>query len=65
MTTTTRAGAPKKAPANSEAASHSESLAATLRASSAAFLAWTIVSFTRFSASAWLMPVRRATILAT
>src|ERR1700733_11645321 len=53
------------APNNMAAVNQKESLAAPLRALSAAVFASTITSSTRFSASAWLMPVRAATTCAT
>src|SRR5580693_5728244 len=53
------------APNNMAAVNQKESFAAPLRAVSAAFFASTITSSTRFSASAWLMPVRAATTCAT
>src|ERR1700728_568292 len=53
------------APNNMAAVNQKESFAAPLRAVSAAVLASTITSLTRFSASAWLMPVRAATSCAT
>src|ERR1700738_1193425 len=53
-----------KAPASSAAAIQNASLAAALRASSAACLACAITSVTRFSAAACESPVRAATIWA-
>src|SRR6202035_3227938 len=53
------------APNNMAAVNQKESFAAPFRAVSAAVLASTITSLTRFSASAWLMPVRAATTCAT
>src|SRR5580700_7807726 len=53
------------APNSMAAVNQKESLAAPFRAVSAAVFASTITSLTRFSASAWLMPVRAATTCAT
>src|SRR3984957_13365098 len=53
------------APSNMAVVNQKESFAAPFRAVSAAVFASTITSLTRFSASAWLMPVRAATTCAT